>query len=160
MPEPPYKQLHLVSIHALARRATTLRRRQRFYRLVSIHALARRATIKIGTGAGSKCVSIHALARRATTIGKQNPLSRIVSIHALARRATKRCAGHDGPVFCFNPRPRTEGDTMTAKRLPLTCQFQSTPSHGGRHRRVAEMCGVEEVSIHALARRATQTSPH
>jgi len=56
----------LVSIHALARRATVAARAGRDRRIVSIHALARRATWCASPCAGSISVSIHALARRAT----------------------------------------------------------------------------------------------
>ncbi len=56
---------------------------------------------------------------------------------------------------CFNPRPRTGGDTFGANGLVIDPWFQSTPPHGGRH----PLCVVVEafpvVSIHAPARGAT-----
>ena len=124
--------------------------------MISIHALAKRATydgypcIDLGT------ISIHALAKRATYfIPHYNFIVRI-SIHALAKRATinmrhvpnhstfqstpsqrGRHIGKLGGLFGkkdFNPRPRKEGDQNTCNKLREKYN----------------------ISIHALAKRATQ----
>ena len=74
---------------------------------------------------------------------------------------------------CFNPRPRTEGDsapsdewlevsihalvrraTNSGFTASILTKFQSTPSYGGRHiEMLTEL--LTDVSIHALVRRAT-----
>ncbi len=54
-----------------------------------------------------------------------------VSIHAPARRATLPAGPAGADHLGFNPRPRTEGDSLSW--LPrLQDMFQSTPPHGGR----------------------------
>ena len=59
--------------------------------------------------------------------------------------------------MCFNSRPRAEGDLEILPEKEYA-RFQFTPSRGGRH---AHLIGVIplNVSIHALARRATLRSP-
>ncbi len=54
----------------------------------------------------------------------------------------------------FNPRPRAEGDDISPRQRAPT-MFQSTPSRGGRRESLAADCRNSQVSIHALARRAT-----
>ena len=63
-----------------------------------------------------------------------------------------RRAYNDGPGWrrdgCFNPRPRTGGDTnvrLFAPRLPCTT-FQSAPPHGGRR----ECCSLSRPSIYGF----------
>ena len=122
-------------------------------------------------------VSIHALARRATGFAGHNASVRIVSIHALARRATfDFFPASLVRQFQFTP---SRGGRLRRRRQPASrFQFQFTPSRGGRHseferslshgsfnsRPRAEGDGngaeavvpLENVSIHALARRATK----
>ena len=63
-------------------------RRAADLRFISIHALAKRATsIKAGDAKGV-AISIHALAKRATTKGQVIANDYDISIHALAKRAT------------------------------------------------------------------------
>ena len=126
--------------------------------MISIHALAKRATydgypcIDLGT------ISIHALAKRATYfIPHYNFIVRI-SIHALAKRATinmrhvpnhstfqstpsqrGRHIGKLGGLFGkkdFNPRPRKEGDARQEALQTWKQAFQSTPSQRGRQARL------------------------
>ena len=123
-------------------------------------------------------VSIHALARRATSMAQTFPpgMVRFQSTPSHGgRRSAHRCGC--GRRHGFNPRPRTEGDTIFSVISASGLEFQSTPSHGGRHgteikggsiktfqstpshggrppgRRSRHRQG--SVSIHALARRAT-----
>ena len=57
-----------------------------------------------------------------------------VSIHAPARGATVRRRLHFHRQSCFNPRPRTGGDSPTSTNAHSLARFQSTPPHGGRQR--------------------------
>ena len=57
----------------------------------------------------------------------------------------------------FNPRPRKEGDTFQ-KLQYLTKQFQSTPSQRGRRTCTVKTFTERYISIHALAKRATECS--
>ena len=106
------KPVVIVSIHALAKRATvdedvmaaikdSFNPRPRkegdvisitalCCLRVSIHALAKRATPLSNISAIAIAVSIHALAKRATAVFKKGKLNFGVSIHALAKRATGR----------------------------------------------------------------------
>ncbi len=55
-----------ISIHALAKRATSVYLFDDFVKLISIHALAKRATLTDTTTYNTTQISIHALAKRAT----------------------------------------------------------------------------------------------
>ena len=121
-----------ISIHALVKRATTMRFKLYLAGVISIHALVKRAT--------------SALALRGKNEDNFNPRPReegdphpnyknfnsIISIHALVKRATLRQHGYISGEYDFNPRPREEGD-------------RSAHSHALRM----------EISIHALVKRAT-----
>ena len=65
---PQYYDGLLISIHALARRATKIDSDIEKNAHISIHALARRATITMPCSVNDLLISIHALARRATTM--------------------------------------------------------------------------------------------
>ena len=100
-------------------------------RLVSIHALAKRATIALFQDRIVILVSIHALAKRATLATffadgrdefQSTPSRR--GRHETTRRQRVEHA-------CFNPRPREEGDSG-AVAIPAHSMFQSTPSRRGR----------------------------
>ena len=171
---------YYVSIHAPARRATSHSKpsswpRSRFQSTpphggrqdstnpcrspgtVSIHAPARRATRYDVPAASARAgVSIHAPARRATSMEAvciaRPPRFQSTPPHGgrPVRPAVRSMASS-----CFNPRPRTEGDTYLFHRLlSITVvsihaparratydrlrrrtrlhPFQSTPPHGGR----------------------------
>ena len=166
-------------IHALPRRATTLKRNCLLPMQISIHSLPRRATLSQSLPAGthynfnprppaegdadSYCrasagaISIHALPRRATWTSWWEVMAVIFSIHAHPRWATSCCAASALAAGIFNPRPPAEGDYFPSVAAKLMTPFQSTPSRGGRHRN-GDMgnCGYL-ISIHALPRRATYT---
>ena len=79
----------LISIHALAKRATRTENRDGVCRIISIHALAKRATNYGVVGfADHSAISIHALAKRATCCYPVDRPAIAISIHALAKRAT------------------------------------------------------------------------
>ena len=168
-----------VSIHALARRATGGASDHGLVIKVSIHALARRATT--GRVSGFRncafqfmpshggqpsaalhvlpviCVSIHALARRATSGA---------ALTVGARRKFQFMPSHGGqpPILvrsrlfsCFNSCPRTEGNTHR-NRLHLRCRQVSIHALARRATpSIPLSLAYNPVSIHALARRATTT---
>ena len=80
---------------------------------------------------------------------------KIVSIHALAWRATICPCVHIIGTICFNSRPRVEGDSSQSRYFAGFCWFQFTPSRGGRLESEQKIEPPFEVSIHALAWRAT-----
>ena len=127
--------------------------RQPYY--VSIHALARRAT-RNQLPDGILCFGFNSRPRAEGDVSLDDFEEVVnVSIHALARRAT---INNERLFFfssCFNSRPRAEGDGLgyLYSRTPILFQF--TPSRGGRRRNLRQATESEEVSIHALARRAT-----
>ena len=99
-------------------------------------------------------VSIHALARRATARGTDQAAGRYVSIHALARRATNtRAAPHTSDSF--NSRPRAEGDRACFDIIEVRHGFNSRPRAEGDIG-FPQTLQKLDVSIHALARRATE----
>ena len=126
-------------------------------------------------------ISIHALARRATPGVASFSIRYVISIHALARRATKSKEFEKLPtenfnprsrkesdfrmrfsrirVFHFNPRSRKESDLGRNHILIDRVRFQSTLSQGERLLEVQYFGRGDEISIHALARRATRCSP-
>ena len=58
----------------------------------------------------------------------------------------------------FNPRPRKEGD-LANETIPETAKgFQSTPSQRGRPLKICRLYHRKAISIHALAKRATNQS--
>ena len=124
-------------------------------RRVSIHALAKRATRSIRSKLHRGIVSIHALAKRATSPSLTG------GEHANSFNPRPREEGdgngthHDHLVHGFNPRPREEGDTKVAPTLPPSLTFQSTPSRRGRRLDDVRRRPEFDVSIHALAKRAT-----
>ena len=80
--------------------------------MISIHALARRATLRYTPEGSNLQISIHALARRATKRGPIQYYLGIISIHALARRATCISSRHLRHLKNFNPRSRKESDLL------------------------------------------------
>ena len=144
--------LFVVSIHALARRATFRFPQRLRYARVSIHALARRATPRwlqsvqarrfqftpSRGGRHKRTIDCHAdcgFNSRPRAEGdvdwQKFKNAGYVSIHALARRATRRMVEELTGSRGFNSRPRAEGD-FTARYYQQMYEFQFTPSRGGR----------------------------
>ena len=151
---PPY--------HICIFQSTPSRRGRRSYFLVSfrvrpisIHALAKRATCTVIPITDRPVISIHALAKRATKI----QLSATVES---AFQSTPSRRGRPAP-YCnclsisshFNPRPREEGDFLSALINRIAEVFQSTPSRRGRLVAPITYFIKHCISIHALAKRAT-----
>ena len=55
----------------------------------------------------------------------------------------------------FNPRPRKEGDDKRHAEDFVAALFQSTPSQRGRRDTTKRERMIKDISIHALAKRAT-----
>ena len=148
--------IRVISIHALAKRATTTARLFGYPLMISIHALAKRAT-STATRRSSTClfqstpsqrgrlpaqrglrlrclISIHALAKRATEQALLKRALGYISIHALAKRATSINISSSDFFLYFNPRPRKEGDEPVKAIGFKALIFQSTPSQRGRHK--------------------------
>ena len=105
-----------ISIHALAKRATSTMLNLKSVDVISIHALAKRATRAAQKNYHGVNISIHALAKRATdsTNGLLDTWN--ISIHALAKRATRGRLSPMKPTPNFNPRPRKEGDQSQSEK--------------------------------------------
>ena len=167
--------LHRVSIHALTRRATMYRFLARRRCIVSIHALTRRATVVSGSmiprrrfnprphTEGDRKAQIEANLKEAFQStpshgGRLCPRDSVchrggVSIHALTRRATRAKAAFRA-IKCFNPRPHTEGDASVSGFSSVSSCFNPRP-HTEGDVVLEQHFGSDEVSIHALTRRAT-----
>ena len=78
--------------------------------VISIHALAKRATLHHNLTSVDAPISIHALAKRATQGMHFLLFGFAISIHALAKRATIMPTILRTFAVNFNPRPRKEGD--------------------------------------------------
>ena len=78
-----------------------------------------------------------------------------VSIHALAQRATHISQASLHYPASFNPRPRTEGDRGPVLRYYLELSFNPRPRTEGDSVIDDAQDGLQ-VSIHALAQRATE----
>ena len=59
-------------------------------------------------------ISIHALVKRATSFGSLDIERLNISIHALVKRATLSLFSLSAQIQHFNPRPREEGDNVSA----------------------------------------------
>gem|GEM_PF-853239 len=124
-------QYNGISIHALAKRATSRLAEASAVPIISIHALAKRATKYIKKINQRLAISIHALAKRATFQHLHITLCSHISIHALAKRATII-----SPALCigkiyFNPRPRKEGDHCRSCQTCIRCYFNPRPRKEG-----------------------------
>ena len=87
--------------------------------IISIHALAKRATYQLPARLRRSGISIHALAKRATHKDTRCRFLLLISIHALAKRATLTASARSTLSVYFNPRPRKEGDGGGAIPPPL-----------------------------------------
>src|SRR5690606_13940825 len=99
-------------------------------------------------------VSIHARAKRATSRHASNAVGRLFQFTpARSGRLTRQAMAR--LKWCFNSRPREAGDVRVDTRRNLG-RFQFTPARSGRP--CCELfAGVLQVSIHARAKRATET---
>ena len=96
--------------------------------LISIHALAKRATTLYSLAPSEMEISIHALVKRATRRRYRAHTHRRISIHALVKRATFLILSLVLRHSNFNPRPREEGDVCITTTETGCKKFQSTPS--------------------------------
>ena len=151
--------------------------------IVSIHAPARGATTYKSVGDGVKVFqSTPPRGGRHETYHYRAEFVGEVSIHAPARGATTLLDGTAEGWESFNPRPREGGDNVTFASLQSLHKFQSTPPRGGRPKPRQKLHwlrsfqstpprggrpgllwlwpGDQPVSIHAPARGATEFPLH
>ena len=147
-------------------------------KVISIHALARRATIGkfITTGLET---NFNPRSRKESDIDKriaelksklfQSTLSQgerpnrykyasmreTISIHALARRATTVGTNKRINTYNFNPRSRKESDAKTDNNTMLCKDFNPRSRKESDPIVINTPIGAKRISIHALARRAT-----
>ncbi len=147
---------------------------------ISIHALARRATTTFALPSSTPSIfqSTPSHGERLIAPGYRGDPEGI-SIHALARRATQSTkskmlqTGNFNPrprtesdidkffqllliLIHFNPRPRTESDSIVSPRSAGdTCYFNPRPRTESDEMLAYPKNLTVTISIHALARRAT-----
>ncbi len=166
----------IVSIHALAGRATFTVMDFRRRRLVSIHALAGRATRVYVPGDRAVSVSIHALAGRATS-RDLSVVTESLFRSTPSRGGRRRLVFRLGGRLVFRSTPSRGGRQVNRLLIGAAVEFRSTPSRGGRPAArigLSPVTGFDprprgegdvlmqaaaaippDVSIHALAGRAT-----
>ena len=105
-------------------------------------------------------ISIHALAKRATGLTGDFARRRYISIHALAKRATYKRAGAEPCYRHFNPRPRKEGDGFRPHQIQNQNHFNPRPRKEGDYFVYENNKSMSNISIHALAKRATSAGTH
>ncbi len=128
--------------------------RNRHLRLVSIHALAWRATNTDFSKLAGIEVSIHALAWRATTGGIMTDDQAV--FQSTPSHGGRPPATNDQHIMsAFQSTPSHGGRPLRSTAIEPVAGFQSTPSHGGRLHSVKAIPACACVSIHALAWRAT-----
>ena len=144
-----------VSIHALARRATRLGLRIVAGEFVSIHALARRATARRRRAGPSRpCFDPRPRAEGDTTMSMASAGS--ASFRSTPSRGGRRSVSAlCTPSQTFRSTPSRGGRPAKTMSRIARGMFRSTPSRGGRLLKTAKSGGMSFVSIHALARRAT-----
>ena len=149
------KDHNLISIHALAKRATTPTKSTDYRYLISIHALAKRATFIAS-------YLPHFFRHFNPRPRKEGDLTVIISFSSptlFQSTPSQRGRLQENPAALlhghFNPRPRKEGDRCQAMMAATYKAFQSTPSQRGRPRQPLTFCRSHRISIHALAKRAT-----
>ena len=125
------------------------------YDIISIHALVKRATSLKKSYHPKPSISIHALVKRATRCkhGSYNFFD--ISIHALVKRATQGRMGVCSRGQNFNPRPRKEGDIH---RFATAGETAIISIHALVKRATSEALQIFfklAISIHALVKRAT-----
>ena len=99
--------------------------------MISIHALAKRATLLWISVSELLFISIHALAKRATSEKTQHCIRKAISIHALAKRATGYHWDWDEKKL-FQSTPSQRGRPTPFHLVFVFIVFQSTPSQRGR----------------------------
>ena len=115
----------------------------------------KRATIHDYRKMTKKDISIHALVKRATKDSSDSSLPHAISIHALVKRATAEKSRKIGNKNDFNPRPREEGDLVTAERDVQVFISIHALVKRATYELENDFCNFI-ISIHALVKRATK----
>ena len=123
---------HVISIHALVKRATVVINGSWRYPSNFNPRPREEGDLTAGEVPKEINISIHALVKRATSEALQIFFKLAISIHALVKRATYTATRSAEMSGNFNPRPREEGDQISLTVRPR-----------------------QKISIHALVKRAT-----
>ncbi len=148
----------VVSIHAPARGAT--RPDSGFFRAFefqSTHPHGVRLISQLNEDGTLQFQSTHPHGVRLLIVHRLDDLIEFQSTHPHGVRLFFKV--DKGRIRRFNPRTRTGCDKYDADSIFNKYGFQSTHPHGVRHLYEACSCIVEQVSIHAPARGATQNDP-
>ena len=122
----------IISIHALAKRATVHPRKLDLYKILFQSTPSQRGRLSEALQIFFKlAISIHALAKRATDGDDWKHPYDIISIHALAKRATIHQQIHRKAWIYFNPRPRKEGDPCLCENCVIVLYFNPRPRKEG-----------------------------
>ena len=123
---------------------------------ISIHALAKRATFTL-YGIRMAMTDFNPRPRKE---GDQSALDGglclWISIHALAKRATRERRSRKWLTYYFNPRPRKEGDNIYRAYDTRGRNFNPRPRKEGDGAACRGSYYGRGISIHALAKRATE----
>ena len=144
-----------ISIHALLKRATFPTSPTKVAVLISIHALLKRATKRGYQKGTTPIISIHALLKRATEWEIKYKHTVKISIHALLKRATVPIRWSHFRSDYFNPRSPEESDKLVQLNQKQNWGFQSTLSWRERLDTDYFNWINDNISIHALLKRAT-----
>ena len=121
---------------------------------ISIHALAKRATSLIPAITFPVRISIHALAKRATSVyQRRQKLILFQSTPSQRGRLASKVTLSDLDIFQSTPSQRGRLKYFVLYNIDLG--FQSTPSQRGRRQTTGQEVLYNDISIHALAKRAT-----
>ena len=122
---------------------------------ISIHALAKRATTHLNHLVNYDNISIHALAKRATS--RSNSVSNNCSdFNPRPRKEGDEYSAVIGfALAIFQSTPSQRGRLMIISHFCVLVKFQSTPSQRGRPDADDAELRRYIISIHALAKRAT-----
>ena len=93
--------------------------------------------------------------KRATEIAGKKLPKQIISIHALVKRATCHHYPCEQALINFNPRPREEGDLVLYSIEIVLCDFNPRPREEGDIVTTMFTSMEQDISIHALVKRAT-----
>ena len=121
---------------------------------ISIHALAKRATSQKQVRRNCNTFQSTPSQRGRQPTHMISWYTFVISIHALAKRATKQPL-KSTPKNEFQSTPSQRGRLIGGIKQLLYTLFQSTPSQRGRQVWAYAWCRLGSISIHALAKRAT-----
>ena len=137
------------------KRATLYHPSQKLFHVISIHALMKRATRLFSNFPRSSCDFNPRPHEEGDVVLSSLFFSALISIHALMKRATAHYWYIYIVIYNFNPRPHEEGDNCGALQKSAKFDFNPRPHEEG-DAILCPFCKILlEISIHALIKRAT-----